>query len=138
MLAEGAGWGGGHLQELGEEAIKQQGRPKKDEQRHSIPGPNGGFSGKERGRQRWNVELSELKGGRFPAEDPPAPGTKAATAASLAKPPTPGPFSEATIGKLSSSHRLLDPRGPSPVGLGCPGVAGTQGGQSRGSLGPGL
>lgn len=80
------------------------GQKKMNKDKHS--GPNGGFSGGECGWQRWNVGLSGLKGGRFPAEDSTSSGHKGSGWASSAEPPTPAPFSEATKGRLSFSHRL--------------------------------
>lgn len=62
-------------------------------------GPHGGFSGRACGWQRWDVERRGLKGGRFPAEDSAGSGHKGSGWASTAKPPTPAPFSEATIGR---------------------------------------
>lgn len=106
------------LPQLRQETIKQQGRPKKDEQRQAFRA--------ERGIFRWRmwlakveVELSGLKGGQFPAEDSTSSGHKGSDWGLLGK--------AANTCSLFRGHNgevKLQP--PPPVGLGCPGFAGTQ------------
>lgn len=104
------------------------GQKKMNKDKHS--GPNGGFSGGECGWQRWNVGLSGLKGGRFPAEDSTSSGHKGSGWGLLGR-------AANTCSLFRGHKREVKLQPPPPVGRGCPGFAGTQGGSEGGLLAQG-
>lgn len=126
------------LPQLREEAIKRQRRPRKDEQRRPRSRPNGGFLGGECGQRRWNVELSGLKGGWFPLEDSTSSGHKGCDWGLLGKAANTCSLFRGHNREVKLQSLPPESQRPPPMGLSCPGVAGTTKGTAKGSLGPGL
>lgn len=117
------------LPRLQQETIKQQGRPKKDEQRQAFRA--------ERGIFRWRMRLAKVECGIEWVERRPVPSRGFYQL--RAQRQRLGLLGRAanTCSLFRGHKREVKLQPPPPVGLGCPGFAGTQGGREGGLLAQG-